>query len=534
MAISNRPVVVLTTFNREEVFKKTLNSINRDQVDIIVIQDSIKEFPYSNETFDIIKEKAVHFGFKENVGIGAVKKKGIELAQKIYGGLQHLFIIEDDIEILSNDVWEVCINFSEDNKLCHFNWNDYPDAKKLGVYDIRKKTLVDIQENYLEAYDEHLVLITRDAKGSFSYFNKEALDNFEIDLGYKNALEHVDIEIQLIQKNLLPPFWNFCCPAILSQYLQDNGEESTITGKNKYEENLYNSAHYWETKWGVKVGNIPNKGLNNSLRWLRNKNKRKQYKYPQNLHNREGAVSIICAIKDRCMVRYEHQDQLTPHEKVIMGQHDGLIKSVEGHNQGRVKTNQELLSDPKGFRLFDNFLKSINKQSHLYEKAVELVVVDYSSKDDEVEEVVQDLWDFGYQIVKLPHDEKFNRGKALDLGIQKTTHKNLHITDVDMTYHSPRFLEECGSLDPQTAIFPIIAKQQTPSSLTLYMEIAGFGIASLPKALYDQSEGFISKESWGEEDVKLAKSVEKLIGTGKVKRTMYPEAVHQFHSSLNR
>lgn len=511
-------VAIITTYNREPDFWKLYDSISKNKIDIIVIQDDGVNNAYSERFYYVMDNSRIkHHIFEENVGIGVVKQKGVDMA--LEEGYAHIYIVEDDIVIKDNKVWDYGISWSNFTGLAHFNWNSCLENKLDKVYEYPDGFNVRVNEN---------------ASGNFSYFGCDALDGFEFDDAYFNALEHVDLEYQLCEVGMQPPFWAFCSPDKLDDYLETpNCSNSTIVGRPDQKENVLRAYRHWNEKWKQTLSGIPRPTLAKVERSLAKI--REEYGVDNFAFSEKRGVSIICTIKNRCIIKYKSTDDILPQEIQQMSNHDRLIRSVEGSNKdkGGVRLNQDYMNDPEGFRPFDAFLESINKQADFFDGDVELVVVDWESTDDDVESIVKHHWKHPYKVVKLSGEEKFSRGYALDVGAKQATHDVIHFTDIDMTYHSPRFLEDASTI-ASGAIFPMIYKEQSPSGLTLYLEIAGFGISTMSKETYLKSGGYPDIRKWGGEDNELFDKVEKLVGSGNVKRTVYHECVHKWHSNALR
>lgn len=507
-------LVVITTFNREELFWRLYNSIDAKKVDVLIVQDAAKEYPYegSFDNINIIK-------VDDRKGIGNSKYIGTEHAKE--HGYENLFLVEDDVEVLDNNVWDVFISFSNWTGIGHTNWNTAAFNKFRFSFPVHEDFTGDV----------HL-----HAQGAFQYFHKSTFDKFKWDTHYINALEHGDVEYQLHLANEAPPLGSAVSPSNCENYLKYDDGESVSFVLDDHEQNRKNAFEYWHSKWGVDLADIRPVSNDMVKRWIYLSQKRKGT-LPDEPYKFEtiNPVSIVCTIKDRCLLKYTSNDQLLPNELLDMKNHDLVITKMLNANNGRggIMLNHQLMYNPEGFRPFDQFLKSINEQAHRYEGDVELIVVDWSSIDDNVLDVVDYLWDHKSKVITLPHNEVFSRGYALNKAIEEASHEHIHISDVDMVYGSPRFLEEAGKLDGE-AIFPIIAKEQSPSSLCLYMECSGFGVASMEKSTFDKAGGFDDIRKWGGEDNNLFDAVDKVLGKQNVKRTMYREVIHQWHTDKNR
>jgi hypothetical protein len=223
----------LITYDREEKFNRVLNSIELSSVgSIIVVKDggkpSYKSLPYKDQLFE-------YYEMTDNLGVGRCKNLLIDkLLEK---GCEDIFLLEDDCLVKDNNVWEYCISFRKESGLLHFNWNDYRHG--------RISTAV---------FDKHKAAICYDTEGSFSYFHKKFLEEIRFDENYINAWEHVDIEIQGDKKGFLPPFRTFISPSELEKYLENiDTNDSSITGRENYQERVINGHHYLEQKWGKKI-----------------------------------------------------------------------------------------------------------------------------------------------------------------------------------------------------------------------------------------------------------------------------------------
>lgn len=522
---NKKTLVAITTFNREESFWKVYNSINLNQVDILVIQDGREFQPYSEDFHKI--EDAVIITHDDQGGIARSKKQATEYA--IENNYEHLFLVEDDTLIKSNKVWAFCKKFSKFTGLKHFNWNEaQPNQLKTDI-----------------TISGHEVQIHRDVQGSFSYFHKDIFDQYSWDANYVNAYEHVDVEYQLALKKLIPPFWNFVSPKGLNEYLENIDQPSTITGVDtgegfNYNQNLTNAVIHWQGKWGNRPHRTQIKDVGLERTELRLKKIQERYGVPDEVVEKEvkpNPVSVVVCIKDRCHIKYNSVEELLPEELRLMQQHDKIMMKVAKAQEGMggILLNQQLINNPEGFRPFDHFLKSLNEQAHKFKGVVELVVVDYSSKDDDVEELIELFWDHETNYVSIPYEEQFSRGFSLHKGIGVAKYERLCISDVDMVYTSPRPLEECSELEVgEGAIFPQILKEHSPSSLFMFVETAGFGIASFTKTDYFKTRGYPDIRKWGKEDHEVFVEFVELLGRDKIKRTLYRDLYHSWHSNKHR
>lgn len=243
-------------------------------------------------------------------------------------------------------------------------------------------------------------------------------------------------------------------------------------------------------------------------------------------------ISIVVTIQNRSKVCYNLNEikNFTQQEKNNILNHSSIINTQETINlgYGGVEADNIILNDC--VLVFENFVKYISKQIKYFDGDVQLVVVDWGSEDGSVEQTIKDYWCYEYKFIQLGN-ETFSRGYGLNKGIQNAKYNNLHITDVDLEYHSPRFLEECSELT-DGVIFPTIYKETSPSGLYHYLEIAGTGICSITKDLFSKTEGYPDIRKWGGEDIDLFNQLVEIIEPSKIKRTIYPEVIHKWHSEM--
>lgn len=227
----------IVTFDREEKFNRVLNSIELSSVGrIVAVKDGGKP-PYKSSS--LTNKIYEYYEMSDNIGVGRCKNFLIEkLLEK---GCEDIFLLEDDCLIKDNGVWEYCLSFKNESGLLHFNWNDY-----------RYKRFT------TAVFDKHKAALCLNTEGNFSYFHKDFLKEIRFDENFKNAWEHIDIEIQGEVKGFLPPFKIFISPSELNEYLEliDDGE-STITGKDEYNKNVGEGYQHFIKKWGRDVNSWP-------------------------------------------------------------------------------------------------------------------------------------------------------------------------------------------------------------------------------------------------------------------------------------
>ena len=108
--------IAIITFNREERFEYILKSILKhapSECHIVVVNDGE---PYGTTMPSVVTR--INNGTQR--GVAYSKNKGIYALEKL--GCENIFIVEDDIEVLSPNVWDAYIDAAEMTGIHHFNF----------------------------------------------------------------------------------------------------------------------------------------------------------------------------------------------------------------------------------------------------------------------------------------------------------------------------------------------------------------------------------------------------------------------------
>ena len=115
----------IVTYNRPDSFLRLYNSIPKDKVDYFIVVNDGKY----HAVFDNIEvDEFVHH--EVNKGVGASKNDA--LSRFIERGIDHVFLIEDDIYITDHAVFEEYIKASKISGIEHLNYSQHGVANKIG------------------------------------------------------------------------------------------------------------------------------------------------------------------------------------------------------------------------------------------------------------------------------------------------------------------------------------------------------------------------------------------------------------------
>jgi len=129
-------------------------------------------------------------------GVGIAKNTAIkELLNK---GYEHIFLMEDDVEIVDEGVFNAYINAYHMTGIKHFNFGLHGNHNNKS-----RRFAFKYKDNYkIHIYPELL--------GAFSYYHKDVFEAVGLmDERYYNALEHVDHTLRIIKAKMHPPFRYF-------------------------------------------------------------------------------------------------------------------------------------------------------------------------------------------------------------------------------------------------------------------------------------------------------------------------------------
>ena len=250
--IDNKLVGIgITTYQRFDRFKECYTHLisNAEYVDkIVIVEDcSTKDKELYDSFFnELMNDKVIVLRNKFNQGVGFSKNK---ILKHLYdSGCEYIFTIEDDINIISKEVFTKYIEASNITGLQHFNFAHHGPAN-VGS-GLRKKV---INGYTVELYPNII--------GAFTLYTRKLIDEIGYyDLNYHNAWEHVDYTYRASKAELTTPFWLFADIPNSKELLVEQDEaivDSSIRPRKDWQDNIKNGLIYWKKKYGVELAHIP-------------------------------------------------------------------------------------------------------------------------------------------------------------------------------------------------------------------------------------------------------------------------------------
>jgi glycosyltransferase involved in cell wall biosynthesis len=249
----------MTTYNAEHRIKQSAFTVPEWMKNFVIVNDGT---PYDNSSYP---EQAHIIQHETNQCVGAAKNSAMKYLMDL--GCEHIFLMEDDILIKDEKVFEQYIRHSVLSGIKHLNFALHGPANKKGSTGF--KTLEDRKDvdgepnpRMIVPYPEGVkVALYPNCVGAFSYYHKSVLEKIGFfDPMFKNAWEHVEHTFQAIKSNFHPPFWYFADIENSWEYLTDipnSIEQSTIARTPEWNENFKKGTDHYKRKHGMTPTETP-------------------------------------------------------------------------------------------------------------------------------------------------------------------------------------------------------------------------------------------------------------------------------------
>lgn len=251
----------IVTYNRPDSFLRLYKSIPRDKVDYFIV---VNDGKYHAVFDDIEVDEFIHHEVNKGVG----ESKNDALSRFIERGINHVFLIEDDIYILNHMVFDRYIEASKSSGIQHFNYSQHGIANKVGLKKVSNPSCV-------VSYGDIKVPLYPNAVGAFSYYTKNCLQSVGLmDQRYYNAMEHVDHTYEVIKAGMHPPHWYFADIENSWEFFGEDEwseDQSNLSGKQDYHNLVKAAIDVFVKKHGCAPSSIPKvnmAGLKNKLKEL--------------------------------------------------------------------------------------------------------------------------------------------------------------------------------------------------------------------------------------------------------------------------
>ncbi len=239
MNTNGKIFVGIVTCNRPDFFYQCYDSIKNDSnINILAVVNDGKEDVKVNSNTYYIKHL-------ENKGVSISKNDLFRYA--LEQKAEHIFILEDDCQIVDNKVWDLYINASKKTGIKHFNfgpgspWNRVQeDPSIIGNLSLRHLAKQDTPANpklVVEYTSDVKIAMYTHIVGMFAYFHSSILEEVGLfDETFYNAWEHVEHTYRIIKAKKYTPFWWFADIQGSENYIKEAKEEKAKSSLAKNEE----------------------------------------------------------------------------------------------------------------------------------------------------------------------------------------------------------------------------------------------------------------------------------------------------------
>jgi glycosyltransferase involved in cell wall biosynthesis len=249
----------LVTYNRENYFKKSFESVPKDGTldEIVIVNDGT---PYN---IDINVDLIQH---DKNKGVGISKNDAFKYL--LSKNCDYIFLMEDDIIIKDKSVFDRYINAHKETGIHHFNYSQHGLMNKIPNTETPKPiSTIEYKNTSIQLY-LHCV-------GAFSFYTKKCLDKVGLmDENFYNATEHLEHTYNIIKAGMHPPFWWFADINESNKYLSDipwTISSSTISSNPNHRNIVNKSYEYFKNKHKLHLLEIPRVSLEetkNNLKFI--------------------------------------------------------------------------------------------------------------------------------------------------------------------------------------------------------------------------------------------------------------------------
>jgi len=237
MASGERIGCAIITYNRPESFLRLYASIPRNKLDYFIVVNDGEYFPEFKglEVDEFIQHET-------NEGVG--RSKNDALRRMLEHGIDHIFLIEDDIYLTDDSVFERYVEASKASGIQHFNYSQH------GL--LNKTPDRSPNPNALARYGHVEVAFYPYCVGAFSYYSLHCLQVVGLmDEVFFNAMEHVDHTLRIILEGLHPAYYYFADIGDSSLFFGEDEwsiEQSSISSQVDHSENYKKARELFEKK----------------------------------------------------------------------------------------------------------------------------------------------------------------------------------------------------------------------------------------------------------------------------------------------
>ena len=259
--------VGIITYNRKDSYSKLLEAIKlaKDVDFIVTVKNFDVDYAESDPSYicnGIIENKEMTT-FQVNEKLGIAYNKNVAAKWLLSKNAQHIFIIEDDILLKDDAVFNEYIQTAKEFKLEHLNFCRSFDTMITHNWLKPQFSLTGIKYK-LDIFNR--------LSGDFSYFTANALQKAGLyDERYINALDHCEHTYRMSILGFYTPFYMFADIHDSTRFIEDTGTTTTILHDNQHNTNIEKAAKLFSTTYGLRLNQIKPPTVDQLVNFLKTK-----------------------------------------------------------------------------------------------------------------------------------------------------------------------------------------------------------------------------------------------------------------------
>lgn len=274
--MSDKIGLAITTFNRPQFFLRALDSLKASNIDELVIINDGEPFPGS------IRYGVTTIQHAQNLGVGVSKNDGIRYL--LSRGCQHIFVMEDDMEILNQSILDIYVEAARVTGLGHFNY-----GPGLG-FNREQLPGIGMHNQHLLNYESKLLkkLVVRysptvslsffpNLGGMFAYFSRSCIETVGLmDEKFLNVFEHVEHTYRICKTRYHSPFWWFADIDGSERLIKSQDNSMALSSISKrtgqvdktWLQRMRVGADYFKSKTGYYPAEVPQTTREDVIKFL--------------------------------------------------------------------------------------------------------------------------------------------------------------------------------------------------------------------------------------------------------------------------
>lgn len=200
--------VIITTYSSEDYFKSLWDSLPIHKIDNVIVINGGEKYVNNYE----LDNKLTWVQHTERKNIAQSRNDGLRIAQEL--GNEHIFLIEDDMICLNENIFDEYIRASFVTRLEYFCFASYAwEAGPAGARTPRIK---------IEYDDKTIISCYKNTCNEFTYRGLSVLE--DVGLYREDMHSFFDIEwiYRVSQTKYAPPFWYFPDIHDADKYIKNN------------------------------------------------------------------------------------------------------------------------------------------------------------------------------------------------------------------------------------------------------------------------------------------------------------------------